>query len=249
MPGLDGIGTNNDIAQLRGGKEQGNRTMVPMGSRSHMIRVLIADDHPVVAEGLRNLLQAEQDMTVIACVTGGRDAVSTAITTRPDVVLMDYRMGELNGIEAAHVIRERLPDTRVLILSMESDTHLITWALRAGASGYVPKKSAASEVVHAIREVHAGRRYLRDEVRDEVLDSLVEERQTTDPLALLSSRERQVLQLVTEGLTSAQIASRLSLSPKTVETYRARMMDKLGVRDLPSLVRFAIRYGIAPLDP
>jgi DNA-binding NarL/FixJ family response regulator len=96
--------------------------------------------------------------------------------------------------------------------------------------------------------VHAGRRYIRDDVRDEVLDSLVEERHAADPLALLSSRERQVLQLVTEGLTSAEIASRLSLSPKTVETYRARMMDKLGVRDLPSLVRFAIRYGIAPLD-
>src|SRR4051812_21593114 len=225
-----------------------NRTTAPPRPQRHMIRVLIADDHQVVAEGLRNLLEDQPGMTVIACVTGGREAVSTAISTRPDVVLMDYRMGELNGIEAAHLIRERLPDTRVLILSMESDTHLIAWALRAGAAGYVPKKSAASEVVHAIREVHAGRRYIRDDVRDEVLDSLVEERHAADPLALLSSRERQVLQLVTEGLTSAEIASRLSLSPKTVETYRARMMDKLGVRDLPSLVRFAIRYGIAPLD-
>src|SRR4051812_1684459 len=218
------------------------------GSQNPMIRVLIADDHAVVAEGLRNLLEDEPDMEVIACVTDGREAVAAALEKGPDVVLMDYRMGELNGIEAAHMIRKRLPGTRVLILSMESDTHLIARALRAGASGFVPKKSAAREVVHAIREVHAGRRYLQDEVRDEVLDSLVTDRDSTDPLALLSSRERQVLQLVTEGLTSAEIAARLSPSPKTVETSRARMMEKLDVRDLPGLVRFAIRYGIAPLD-
>ena len=212
-----------------------------------MIRVLIADDHAVVAEGLRNLLEDETDMSVIGCVSSGRDAVAAAIKTQPDVVLMDYRMGDLNGIEAAHLIHERVPRTRVLILSMESDTHLIAWALRAGAAGYVPKKSAAQEVVHAIREVHAGRRYLQEEVRSEVLNSLVDGH-ASDRLSLLSSRERQVLQLVTEGLTSAEIGVRLSLSPKTVETYRARMMEKLDVRDLPGLVRFAIRHGIAPLD-
>jgi DNA-binding NarL/FixJ family response regulator len=213
-----------------------------------MIRVLIADDHAVVAEGLRNLLEDEPDIDVIGYVTRGREAVATALEARPDVVLMDYRMGELNGIEAAHLIRERVPSTRILILSMESDTHLIVWALRSGASGYVPKKSAAREVVHAIREVHAGRRYLPDDARDEVLAGLVDERKAANPLSLLSSRERQVLQLVTEGLTSADIAGRLSLSPKTVETYRARMMEKLDVRDLAGLVRFAIRHGIAPLD-
>ena len=213
-----------------------------------MIRVLIADDHAVVEEGLRNMLEDEHDISLIGCVSGGREAVSTALTEKPDVVLMDYRMGDLNGIEAAHLIHERVPATRVLILSMESDTHLIAWALRAGASGFVPKKSAAREVVHAIREVHAGRRYLQPDVRDEVLNSLVEGSHVPDRLSLLSSRERQVLQLVAEGLTSAEIAARLSLSPKTVETYRARMMEKLDVRDLPALVRFAIRHGVAPLD-
>ncbi|HZZ92370.1 MAG TPA: response regulator transcription factor [Usitatibacter sp.] len=214
-----------------------------------MITVLIADDHPVVAEGLRNLLEDEPDITVVACVTQARDAVPAAVRTRPDVVLMDYRMGELNGIEAAYMIRERLPQTRVLILSMESEIHFIVRALRAGASGYVAKKSAAKEVIRAIREVYAGRRYLQDDVREEVLDSLMDDRPGSgDPLSLLSSRERQVLQLLAEGSTNADIAARLSLSPKTVETYRARMMDKLDVRDLAGLLRFAIRHGIAPLD-
>ena len=213
-----------------------------------MIKVLIADDHAVVAEGLRNLLQDEPDIEVVGVVNHAREAVAMAVKAQPDVVLMDYRMGELNGIEAAHLIRERLPRTRVVILSMESEIHLIVWALRAGASGYVAKKSAAREVVRAIREVHAGRRYLQDDVRDEVLDSLVDDRAAVHPLSRLSSRERQVLQLLAEGSTNADIAVRLSLSPKTVETYRARMMEKLDVRDLAGLLRFAIRHGIAPLN-
>ena len=213
-----------------------------------MIKVLIADDHAVVAEGLRNLLEDEPDIDVVGVVNHAREAVAMAVKTQPDVVLMDYRMGELNGIEAAHLIRERLAQTRVVILSMESEIHLIVWALRAGASGYVAKKSAAREVVRAIREVHAGRRYLQDDVRDEVLDSLVDDRPAVHPLSRLSSRERQVLQLLAEGSTNADIAARLSLSPKTVETYRARMMEKLDVRDLAGLLRFAIRHGIAPLN-
>jgi DNA-binding NarL/FixJ family response regulator len=212
-----------------------------------MIRVLIVDDHAIVAEGLRNLLEDEPDLSVVGCVTQAREAVAAAVKTQPDVVLMDYRMGELNGIEATHLIHERLPQTRIVILSMESDIHLIVWALRAGASAYVAKKSAATEVVRAIRAVHAGQRYLQDEVRDEVLDNLVDDR-ATEPLSRLSSRERQVLQLLAEGRNNANIALHLSLSPKTVETYRARMMEKLDVRDLAGLLRFAIRHGIAPLE-
>ena len=216
---------------------------------SRMIRVLIADDHTLVAEGLRNLLEGQQDITVVGYVTRGREAVATAVATEPDVVLMDYRMEDLNGIEATQLIRQRLPGTRVIILSMESDPHLVARALKFGASGYIPKTSAARDVVQAIREVSAGRRYLPAELKDEVLGDLVDSQKSgTDPVELLSSRERQVLQLLTEGRTSAEIAGRLSISPKTVETYRSRMMDKLELHDLPGLVRFAIRHGIARLD-
>jgi DNA-binding NarL/FixJ family response regulator len=211
------------------------------------IRVLIADDHEVVAEGLRHLVEAERDIEVVACVGDGREAVRLARDTQPDVVLMDLSMPELNGADATRAILERDPRCRVIVLSMYSQREYVRRALKAGAAGYVVKRSAAKEVVEAIRAVHAGQRYLSPRVADVVLDDYTDEKQD-DPLSRLSAREREVLQLLAEGRTGAQIAERLSLSQKTVETYRARLVEKLGIRDLAGLVRFAIQKGLVSLD-
>jgi len=212
------------------------------------IRVLIADDHGVVAEGLRYLIQAQPDMEVIACVSDGREAVRWSVTASPDIVLMDNAMPELNGTEATHLICERRPDTRVIMLSMYSDPVHVCRALQAGATGYVVKKSVAKEVVDAIRTVHGGQRYLSRPLVDVVINQFVSGTASPDPLDRLSSRERQVLQMLAEGRAVTGIAETLSLSPKTVETYRARMMEKLGIRDLASLVRFAIQQGVTSFE-
>jgi len=162
-------------------------------------------------------------------------------------VLMDLSMPELNGADATRAILERDPKCRVIVLSMYSQREYVRRALKAGAAGYVVKRSAAKEVVEAIRAVHAGQRYLSPRVADVVLEDYTDEKQD-DPLTRLSAREREVLQLLAEGRTGAQIAERLSLSQKTVETYRARLVEKLGIRDLAGLVRFAIQKGLVSLD-
>ena len=211
------------------------------------IRILIADDHGVVAEGLKHLVEAQADMEVVACVGDGREAVQQSRDLQPDVVLMDLSMPELNGADATRAILQRDPRCRVIVLSMYSDREYVRRALKAGAAGYVVKRSAAKEVVEAIRAVHAGQRYLSPRVADVVLEDYTDDKQD-DPLARLSSREREVLQLLAEGRTGAQIAERLSLSQKTVETYRARLVEKLGIRDVAGLVRFAIQRGLVSLD-
>ncbi|HWV89515.1 MAG TPA: response regulator transcription factor [Burkholderiales bacterium] len=211
------------------------------------IRILIADDHGVVAEGLKHLVEAEADMEVVACVGDGREAVQLAREAQPDVVLMDLSMPELNGADATRAILQRDPKCRVIVLSMYAQREYVRRALKAGAAGYVVKRSAAKEVVEAIRAVHAGQRYLSPRVADVVLEDYSDDKQD-DPLARLSAREREVLQLLAEGRTGAEIAQRLSLSQKTVETYRARLVEKLGIRDLAGLVRFAIQRGLVSLD-
>ncbi|HEX9396773.1 MAG TPA: response regulator transcription factor [Burkholderiales bacterium] len=212
------------------------------------IRVLIADDHAVVAEGLRKLVEAQADMQVVALVGDGREAVRRAIEDGPDVVLMDIAMPTLNGSEATRIIRQRCPRTRVIVLSAYSDPIHVYRALQAGAAGYVAKRSVAKEVVDAIRKAHEGKLYLSGHLTEGVLDHVVHKDASDDPLLRLSSRERQVLQMLAEGHSVADISKALSLSPKTVETYRARMMQKLGIGDLASLVRFAIQQGVTPLE-
>ena len=212
------------------------------------IRIVIADDHAIVAEGLRNLLAGQHEMKVTALAEDGRDAVRVAADTTPDVVLMDHAMPLLNGTEAARLIRERLPQTRVIMLSMYSDAIHVFRALQAGATGYLIKRSVSKEVIEAIHVVHRGGRYLSKQLADAVIDHVVHHTPANDPLELLSSRERQVLQLLAEGHGVNDIAVTLSLSPKTVETYRARMMDKLGIHELVGLVRFAIQQGVTTLD-
>jgi DNA-binding NarL/FixJ family response regulator len=212
------------------------------------IRVLIADDHKVVADGLCHLLRAQPDIEVVDTVRGGQEAILRTGELQPHVVLMDSNMPDLNGIEATRIIRERFPEARVVMLSVHADPLHVVRALRAGAVGYVPKSSAGSDVVEAIRVVHGGKRYLHPTIVEAVLVQLVEPEPAGDPVARLSSRERQVLQMLSEGNSVADIALALSLSPRTVETYRARMMEKLDIRDVPGLVKFAIVHGITSLE-
>jgi DNA-binding NarL/FixJ family response regulator len=211
------------------------------------IRILIADDHAVVAEGLRSLIEAQSDMEVVGLAGNGREAVRQTLEKRPDVVVMDNAMPELNGIEAARAIRERGEHTRVVMLSMHSTSAHVHRALQAGADGYVLKQSVGRELVDAIRTVHAGRRYLSKPLADDLLDRLVSD-VPEDPLSRLSARERQVLQMIAEGHSVVDIAGKLSLSRKTVETYRERMMEKLGLHDVAGLIKFAIQHGVVSLD-
>jgi DNA-binding NarL/FixJ family response regulator len=213
-----------------------------------MIRVLLADDHAVVRDGLRALLEAQPGIEVVGDVANGREAVRAAQKLRPDIVVMDIAMPDLNGIEATLQIQDTSPSTRILILSMHSSTEHIFRALQAGARGYLLKDSAGTEVVEAVRAVHAGKRYLSQKIATTVIDDYISERHRASPLDSLSRREHQILQLIVEGHTSAQVGAMLFLSPKTVDTYRSRMMQKLGIGDLPNLVKFAIQNGITQLD-
>ena len=209
------------------------------------IRVLLADDHQMLRDGLKALLQHTADITVVGEAVDGREAVRRAQEFKPDVVIMDIAMRDLNGIEAVRLLREKCPATRVVMLSMHSNSEHVYRALEAGATGFVLKDSAGEEVAAAVRAAHAGRRYLSRAI--EALDFSAPFRAgRASPLESLSARERQVLQLVVEGRSSAEIAASIHLSPKTVETYRGRLMTKLGVRDVPALVRFAIEHGITP---
>ncbi len=208
------------------------------------VTVMLADDHAVVRDGLRALLEGGHDLEVIGVAGNGREAVTEAQRLRPDIVIMDIAMPELDGVEATRRIVERCPETRVLILSMYLSAEHIHRALQAGAQGYVLKESAGEEVVEAIRALRAGKRYLSHRITDTVIDDYLRDGSNLSPLDSLSLRERDVLQLVVEGRTNAAIAQALSLSPKTVETYRARIMKKLKVRYTVELVKFAMRHGL-----
>lgn len=217
------------------------------------ISVFLADDHALVRDGLRMLLEAQPDLQVIGTATDGREAVRQAIQLGPDVAILDIAMPELNGLEAAHQILEAAPATQIIILSMHGTSEHVFEALRLGARGYLLKASAGANVADAVRAVHAGRRYLSPEVMEQVIEHSLQQGQgqadrPPGRLARLTGREREVLQLVVEGKSSAEIAQILHLSPKTVETYRSTLMKKLEIDDLPSLVKFAIKIGLTTLE-
>jgi len=212
------------------------------------IRVLIVDDHVVMAEGLRHLMESQQDLTVVGCLTDGREALQKISELTPNVIIMDVTMPELNGIDATRLIKERAPAIQILILSMHSNQEYVLRALQAGARGYLLKKNASDEVLAAIRAVHAGRRFLSWQISENMIDDYLQAGADGDPLGGLSLRERQVLQFMVEGKSSAGIAELLSLSPKTVETYRSRIMQKLDIDDIPKLVKFAIQHGLTTIE-
>jgi len=211
------------------------------------VTVFIADDHAIVREGLASLLAAQPDLRVVGTAADGLDAVRQVDALRPDVVIMDISMPLMNGIEAAREIRDRVPQTRTVILSMHSSVEHVFHALEAGAGGYVLKGSAGKELVDAVRAVSAGRRYLSQKVA-EMMAEVVGRSAGGSPLSRLSRRERQILQLVAEGRSGVQIAATLHLSPKTVDTYRSRLMQKLHIGDLAGLVKFAIQQGLTSVE-
>ena len=206
------------------------------------IRILLADDHPVVRQGFRLILTAQPDMEIVGEAGNGRQAVELAQGLLPDVVVMDVAMPELNGIEATRRLARVAPRTRVLALSMHKDSVYVREILRAGARGYLLKDSVDRDLLAAVRSVAGGEGYLSPGVADAVLSDY--RRHVTDPLDLLSSREREVLQMIAEGKTNKEIAAALNLSVYTVDAHRGRIMEKLNLHSMGELVRFAMRSGL-----
>ena len=209
-----------------------------------MIRILLVDDHALVREGVSRLLEAQADMRVIGSFGEAEAAVAFAASEEPDVAIVDIAMPQASGIELARRLRGVSPDTQLLVLTMHSNPEYVHQALLAGALGYVAKESAGPVLVEAVRAVLAGRRYFSESVGTEALQRYLQGSEQSDPLGRLSAREREVLRHTVEGCTIAETAQRLGLSPKSVETYRSRLMTKLGIDDLPALVKFAIRHGV-----
>lgn len=214
------------------------------------IKLLLADDHEIVLDGLKNLLKNEFEVKVVGEVKDGRNAVKLAIETKPDIIIMDITMPFLNGIEATRQIIDELPDTRVIILSMHKDREFISEALQAGALGYLLKECAFEELNDAIATVNNGRVYLSQEITGVVVEDYVH--QLTEGINvktdLLTSREREVLQLIAEGHSTKEIADMLYLSRKTIETYRSRLKEKLKVGSVAELTKYAIREGLTSLE-
>lgn len=209
------------------------------------IRVLLVDDHTIFREGIRALLSGYDDIEVVGEASDGREGINQVEQLRPDVVLLDIAMPGLGGLEATLEIRKLRPESRVLILTQYDNREYVIPILRAGATGYVLKQAAATDLVAAIRAVHAGDSFLYPTVARTVLDSyLTQDRPPADPYESLSDRERQVLRLAAEGRTNREIAQLLVLSIKTVMGHRANLMEKLGIHNRTELVKYAIRHGL-----
>ncbi len=213
-------------------------------------RIILADDHKIVREGLASLLQAENDMELVGEAEEGRQAVSLADKLRPDVVILDISMPGLNGMEAARQMLASRPELKVVALSMHRDARYVVGMLKAGARGYLLKECAYEELTQAVRTVLEGRTYLSPEVADVVVEGFINQIQE-DPsprASILSPREREVLQLLSEGKRTRGIADQLNLSVKTVETHRRNIMQKLNIQSVAELTKFALREGITSLE-
>ena len=205
-------------------------------------RILLVDDHAVVRQGFKMILGAQSDMEIVGEAANGREAVELAAQLKPDIVVMDVAMPELNGIEATRRVIASDPHTRVIALSMHKDSVYVREILRAGARGYLLKDSGADDLVKAIRAVAGGESYLSPAVSNAVLDDY--RQHVTNPIDLLTSREREVLQMLAEGKTNKEIAVVLNLSVYTVDAHRGRIMEKLNLHSINELVRFAVRKGL-----
>jgi DNA-binding NarL/FixJ family response regulator len=211
------------------------------------IKILIVDDHGIVREGLTALLNGQSTMKVIGTAADGMEAVVAAERLKPDVVIMDLVLPEISGIDATARIVAARPQTRVVILTAHDSSEHVFRALRAGARGYVLKDGASAELRHAVSVVFEGQRYLSPRITGLVVDAVLRDPPPHSPVDSLSAREREVLHLTVSGASSAEIGLKLSLSRKTVDTYRSRVMGKLGVTDLAALIRFAVAHALTPL--
>jgi two-component system response regulator NreC len=214
------------------------------------MKILVVDDHEIVQEGLKQLISQQEDMEIVGEAQDGREALAKAKALRPDVLLLDITMPHLNGLEVLYLVKEALPDLRVVIFSMHRKEAFARQALEAGALGYVLKASPSTEVLAAIRAAFRGKFFLSHEINSEVIHTYLEARKTSSPTSgydLLSEREQQVFRLMVEGNSTKKIADILCVSPKTVEKHRSNLMKKLEIHDLVSLVKYAIRINI--IDP
>jgi two-component system response regulator NreC len=215
-----------------------------------MITLVLAEDHHIVRQGIRSLLEAEADLKVIGEVSDGLEAIRMVESLHPDILVLDLMMGGLNGLEVARQVGKQSPKTAIIILSMYNNEAYVLEALKAGAKGYVLKDSTADELVKAVREAVIGRHYLSASLSERAIENYVEKSRETyiDAYDTLTTREREVLHLAAQSCTNAEIAERLYISRRTVEVHRANVMHKLGLRSQLQLIRYAMKRGILPPD-
>jgi two-component system response regulator NreC len=215
-----------------------------------MTTIVLADDHHVVRQGLRSLLEAEPDFSVVGEAGDGLEAAQLVERLQPDVLVLDLMMPGLNGLEVTRQVSQRSSRTHVVILSMHPNEAYVLEALRAGATAYVLKESTSAELVRAVREAVAGRRYLSPPLSERAIEAYMQKAKSAalDPYETLTAREREVLHLAAEGHANAEIADRLFISRRTVETHRANLMRKLGLRSQTDLIRYALQRGILPME-
>jgi DNA-binding NarL/FixJ family response regulator len=214
------------------------------------ISILLADDHPLVRRGIRGLLESEPDFSIVGEASDGLETVRLAERVKPGVLLLDLMMPGLSGLEVLRIIRERVPDTRVVVLSMHSNKAFVAEALKLGAMGYVLKGCTEDNVIRAVRDAADGKRFLCPPISAIAIDAYIEQVKAGpfDPHDTLTAREREVLQLAAEGKTSSEIAARLHISHRTVENHRSHLMQKLGLRNQTELLRYALQRGILPFE-
>jgi two-component system, NarL family, response regulator NreC len=215
-----------------------------------VVTIVLADDHQLIRQGLRALLETEPDFRIVGEASDGLEAVRVVERLQPHILVVDLMMPALNGMEVTREVVQRVPNTRVVVLSIHSGEGYVLEALRNGAYGYVLKESSVEDLVKAVRAAASGRRYLGAGLTDRAVERYVEKAREapSDPYDSLTTREREVFQLAAEGYTNAEIAARLSISPRTAETHRANLIRKLGLRSHTELVRYAVRRGILPLE-
>jgi len=215
------------------------------------ITVALADDHNIVRQGLRKLLEDEEGIEVVGEASDGFEAAQMVESVRPDILVVDVMMPGMNGLEVTRQVKKRSPKTSVIVLSMHSDNGYVLEALRSGAKGYILKESVVGDLIQAIRQAIAGRRYLSHTLSERAIEGYLRQSDgaSLEPLDLLTLREKEVLHLVAEGLSNTQIAQRLSISRRTVEMHRANLMRKLGLHSQAQLLRYALNQGVLPLNP
>jgi DNA-binding NarL/FixJ family response regulator len=215
------------------------------------IRLLVADDHKIFRQGIKKLLEDESDLQVVGEASDGRDAVKKATELKPDVILMDIAMANLNGLEATRQIKKQLPSAKVIMVTMHKNEEYVLQSFQAGASGFILKEGAVEELVSAIRSIHSDKSFLSPSISKTLIDAYMrkmETGKTETPFDLLTDREREVLQLIAEGYTNREVAKSLFISVKTVEAHRAHIMQKLNIHDIAKLVKYAIQKGLVDLN-